>query len=32
LHITPEYILPKDLADTYKGVGKGQNLDFEGFL
>lgn len=30
--VSPEYILPKTLSDTYKSVSKGQSLDFSGFI
>jgi hypothetical protein len=29
--VSPEYILPKTLADTYKSISKGQTLDYAGF-
>lgn len=30
--VSPEFILPKTLSDTFKSVGKGQPLDFNGFV
>lgn len=30
--VSPDYILPKTLADTYKSISKGQPLDYDGFL
>lgn len=29
--ISPEYILPKTLADTYKSISRGQSLEFSSF-
>lgn len=29
--ISPEYIFPKTLAETYKSISKGQPLDYDGF-
>ena len=30
--ISPEFILPKTIADVYKSTGKGQPLDFDTFI
>ena len=30
--VSPEYILPKTLSDTYKAISKGQALDYSGFI
>ena len=30
--ITPEYVYPKSIPEVYKGVSKGQMIDFNGFV
>ena len=30
--ITPDYVFPKAIPDVYKGVAKGQMIDYNGFV
>ena len=30
--ISPEFIMPKNLSDTYKSISKGQALDYSSFI